>query len=126
MKYYLVSILLLLALMLACVTSACYVTASVRETETLLQKAQLAQTIGDHASVQTYVSLASDTWTRHQDYFSVVLQHHEVDDVVTEFAQLNAYAKSDDQDDFNSNCAGLLAKLEHLRKMEWPYLYNIL
>lgn len=126
MKYYLISIVLLLVLMAACVASAFYVTSSVRETETLLQKAQLAQTIGDHASVRAYVSQASDNWKQHQNYFSIVLQHHEVDDVVTEFAHLIAYAKTDDQDDFNSNCAGLLAKLEHLRKMEWPYIYNIL
>ena len=126
MKYILTSLLIFTLLLVFCLCSAGYVTASVKQTEGLLHQAMLQHQLGDHVQAAQTVQAAAANWDSHQLYFGTVLRHDEVDDVMAEFSKLEAYAYSKDQDDFRSNCAGLLATLQHIRDMEWPYLYNIL
>ena len=126
MKYTLISILLLAFLLCFCLWSAGYVSSAVSDTEGFLIEAMELERQGDQQACLTAIRRASANWDRYQTWFGTVLRHDAVDDVKAEFSRLEAYAVSQDTDDFRSNCAALLSTLEHIREMEWPYLYNIL
>ena len=48
------------------------------------------------------------------------LHHEEVDEILALFAQLEAFIKLEDLDDYLAACGGLTARLEHVRRMELP------
>lgn len=117
----------ILALILAlCLFTAHYTSDTVQRTSALLEEAVEARRAGDEAEALRLVRAASAHWKDHEAYFGTVLRHDEIDDVIGEFARLESYARSQDQDDFYSNCAALLSELEHIEQMEWPFFHNIL
>ena len=126
MRSFLISIILLTCIISFCVLSACFVSNRVTHTELLLEKALMLQNQKQSEQAARQVKTAAEYWNKSQVYFGTILQHDEVDSVGEEMARLEAYARSEDQDDFLSNCAGLLAKLHHIREMEWPFIFNIL
>lgn len=126
MRSLLTSLILLTSLVSFCVFSACFVSNRVAHTELLLEKAQQLQQQQQSTQAARQVRIAAEYWKDSQAYFGTVLQHDEVDSIGEEMARLESYATSKDQDDFFSNCAGLLEKLRHIREMEWPFVFNVL
>ncbi len=125
MKMIITSVLILALLAISCIGSAVYVTNSVTKTASILDKA-LSAADQDVSGVLPTVLAAAAQWDSCATVFGTVLQHDEVDNVVEEFARLEYFAKTDDQEEFLSTCAALLAKLNHIREMELPTLKNIL
>ena len=126
MKYFVTSLLLLALILGLCLWSAGSVTQSVYDTSHLLEQAVSLKRQGQNLAALDTVRAAADGWHGRDTFFGTVLRHDEIDGVIQSFAQLEAYAQTDDTDDFYSNCAALLAQLEHIREMEWPYFENVM
>lgn len=123
MRSVLTSVAILSLILLFCVSSATHVSGLAHEAETYLKQA-IDQ--DDPAQISQVVATASAFWKQHEDYFALVRCHSELDQISTDFARLEAYANSSDQDDFRSTCAALLANLKRFRDAEWPFYFNIL
>lgn len=126
MKHTVLSVSILILILAFCLLSASYTSNAVQKTSALLEEALEARREDDQAASIHLVQAASSHWKEHEAYFGTVLRHDEIDDVIGEFARLESYARSQDQDDFYSNCAALLSELEHIEQMEWPFFHNIL
>lgn len=126
MKHVCMSVSILTLILVFTIFSAHHTSNLVTRTSDLLDEAVEARRTGDLDTSLHLVQAASSHWKDHEEYFGAVLRHDEIDTVIGEFARLESYARSQDQDDFYSNCAALLSELEHIEQMEWPFFHNIL
>ncbi len=81
---------------------------------------------GQYNQALTVVEKAQAEWKSHVTLFGILLRHDEADQVVSAFDALAEYARMEIEEEFTSNCAELIAQIDHIMEMEWPYLYNIL
>lgn len=125
-KQTVAAILLLLVLLGLGFWAAGYVEQTVRKTEALLNQAVNYQQAGQDSQARILLTQAADHWRSKESALEILLRHDDVETVLMEFARLQSYAATIDEDDFLSNCYGLLAVLQHIREMEWPAVQNIL
>ena len=126
MKYITVSLLLLGVMICLTLYSSSQVIQAVQDTAGLLEAAMTAEITGEEEKALDLVRAARDEWKKHEVFFGTVLRHDEIDDVTQEFARLESYASTEDQDDFRSNCAALLSQLSHLVEMDKATFQNIM
>ena len=126
MKHICVSLGIFLLILAFCLFSANFTSDRVRETAAMLEAARDARRSGDEMAALRLVRTASAHWKKHEAYFGTVLRHAEIDDILGEFARLEAYARGGEQEDFYSSLEALLTQLEHIEQMEWPFAHNIL
>ena len=126
MKYIFVSLGLSLLMTALCLYSSFCITQAVQETTYLLEAAVEAEKAGNKEDAVRIVHEAAQSWKSHEIFFGTVLRHDEIDSVIEEFARLESYASTQDQDDFLSNCHALIARLEHIKEMERPTFQNIM
>ncbi len=126
MKFIFISTSCFLIMLLLCVYSASCVIKTVDETAQILEKAIETELAGNDTQTQEIIKEASKSWESHQLFFGTVLRHDEIDNVTEEFARLESYATTEDQDDFLSNCKALIARLMHVQEMEKLTLQNIM
>lgn len=126
MKYIYISLICFFIMLALCSYSSVQVIKTVDETTQILKTAIDADQSGHKEETISIVKKASEAWKSHELFFGTVLRHDEVDEVVEEFARLESYAATEDQDDFLSNCRALIARLEHIQTMEKPTLQNIM
>lgn len=126
MKQTIAACCILLLLLGLSYYAACTVDRLITDTQTLLHHAVTLQNDGDTVQARTVLHQASDYWQQNQSCLEILLRHDDVESVTVEFARLRSYAVTVDEDDFLSNCNGLLATLQHIRDMEWPWINNIL
>ena len=126
MKHVVSPILLLVFLLVFCLLSACFVSETVEQTTTHMNTAIDLWKCGDNELALKYLKDAANHWDKCQKFCGIVLKHDDLDHISSEFERIHSYANTSDPDDFLSNCAAMLAVLEHVRDMEWPYLENIL
>lgn len=126
MKYCIISLLLLALILGLCLWSAEAVTQSIADTSRMLEEAMIWKQKGADQMALDKILAAGDSWRTQDTFFGTVLRHDEIDGVIRDFAQLEAYAKTDNTDEFFSSCAALLAQLEHIQKMEWPSFENVM
>ncbi len=126
MKYIYISLTCFFIMLALCSYSSVQVIKAVDETTQILKTAVEADKSGNKEEALSIVKKASAAWKGHELFFGTVLRHDEVDEVVEEFARLESYASTEDQDDFRSNCRALIARLEHIQTMEKPTLQNIM
>ena len=126
MKYLVASIVSISLMVSLCVLSSWLVIKAVDETTSLLEEAVAAEKSERKDDSLRIIREASQSWNRHQVFFGTVLRHDEIDEVIEEFARLESYATTQDQDDFLSNCCALVTRLEHIKSMEKPTFENIM
>ena len=126
MKFIYISISCFLVVLLLCSYSANCVIQKVQETVDILESAVQADALEEKEHSLKIIKEAHASWESHQLFFGTVLRHDEIDNVIEEFARLESYASTEDQDDFISNCKALLARLKHIQEMERPILQNIM
>ena len=61
-----------------------------------------------------------------KQFLEFFLHHEEVDEILALFAQLEAFIKLEDLDDYLAACGELTARLEHVRRMELPTVENVM
>ena len=121
MKHLLLSGAILAAALLFGLWTASRVTEISLQTAELLQQAQAQADKLEQA--RAWASKAADHWERNNTFLCVVLRHDRVDNVMQTLKKL---AFCTEEDDFRTNCAGLLEELSHLAKSEQPLVWNIL
>lgn len=126
MKYIYTSIFCFLAVLILCTYSSIRIIDYVGETEQLLEEAVDAEKQGDKEESLHIIQKAGKSWKNRELFFGTVLRHDEIDGVMEEFARLESYASTEDQDDFLSNCKALIARLQHIQEMEKPSFQNIM
>lgn len=126
MKYIAICLSCFFALLILCTYSAIRVIDAVEKTTVVLETAVQAENHGGKEASLQIIRQASDIWKSHEPFFGTVLRHDEIDNVVEEFARLESYASTEDQDDFLSNCKALIARLKHIQEMEKPTFQNIM
>lgn len=123
MKHVTISLIILSVVLIFSVLSSAHISSVVDHTTACLEDAS-AKENRDRAEI--LVNDAATYWKNHQSGFGMLLRHDEVDEVICEMALLQAYASQEDWDDFEGNCACLLARLEHIKEMQRLTLHNIL
>ncbi len=126
MKYIVVSLILLVLMLGLCLVASRCVVRAIEETGTLLDAAWNAAAANESEVCLQKIQAASDTWESYETFFGTVLRHDEIDNIMGEFAKLEAYALTQDRSEFLSNCASLLSQLEHIREMEEFSIQNIM
>ena len=81
--------------------------------------------------LQTHTAAASlqqakQVWEGRETILGIFLHHEEVDEILALFAQLEAFIKLEDLDDYLAACGELTARLEHVRRMELPTVENVM
>ena len=69
---------------------------------------------------------AKQLWEGRETVLGIFLHHEEVDEILALFAQLEAFIKLEDLDDYLAACGELTARLEHVRRMELPTVENVM
>lgn len=69
---------------------------------------------------------AKQLWEDRETVLGIFLHHEEVDEILALFAQLEAFIKLEDLDDYLAACGELTARLEHVRRMELPTVENVM
>lgn len=96
------------------------------QTTTRLERALEAAQREDFDTAATALAHANAAWEGRQALLGIFLHHEEVDEIVALFAQLRAYARLQDKDDFLALCEELRARIEHVRGMELPTMENLM
>ena len=96
------------------------------QTNALLSRSAAAAEDERYDDALRALSAAKDAWEGRETLLGVFLHHEEVDEVVALFAQLEQFARLGDQDDYLAACHELIARIEHVRRMELPTVENIL
>lgn len=107
-------------------TSVFSVRAAGAQTAAQLTQALEAARQADVDGAEAALARANATWEDRGRLLGVFLHHEQVDEIVALFAQLRAYARVQDTDDFLALCEELRARIEHLRDLELPTAENIL
>ena len=74
----------------------------------------------EYAAAAASLEQAREIWEGRETWLGIFLHHEEVDEVVALFAQLEQFVKLGDQDDYLAACQELIARIEHVRRMELP------
>lgn len=125
-KFLVLGCFLLIFCLVACLGSVFALQHYADQTTAMLERAKDAAHVSDYETALVIVEEAGDYWQSHQGFFGMVLRHDEADGVFSDFEALAEYARYAIEEEFASNCAELIAQIEHIVEMEWPHLYNIL
>ena len=103
-----------------------YVRASGEQTVELLERS-IRQAEGEnYTAAAAALQQAKQVWEGRETILGIFLHHEEVDEILALFAQLKAFIKLEDLDDYLAACGELTARLEHVRRMELPTVENVM
>ena len=106
--------------------SVFYVRASGERTNELLTASVRQAEREEYEAAAASLEQARETWEGRETWLGIFLHHEEVDEVVALFAQLEQFVKLEDQDDYLAACQELIARIEHVRRMELPAVENVM
>ena len=118
MKHILIACLVFALCLAVGLFSLFYVRASGEQTVELLERS-IRQAEGENYT-------AAAVWEGRETILGIFLHHEEVDEILALFAQLEAFIKLEDLDDYLAACGELTARLEHVRRMELPTVENVM
>lgn len=106
--------------------SLVYVRASGVQTTALLEQSVRQAEKEAYADAAASLQQAKKTWEGRETILGIFLHHEEVDEVIALFAQLEQFVRLEDQDDYLAACHELIARIEHVRRMELPTVENVM
>ena len=80
----------------------------------------------DYESILALTEESQSLWESHRGYFCSIFSHAELEDIDQGYASLIAYAEQEELAELRDAHRRLLERMEHLRRMDLPYYYNIL
>ena len=119
-------IILLVLILAGCLFMLKTLDCCISETTQQLKAAQAFAGAGNLAAAMQAADGARRSWDRWEMFLGSVLRHDEADDLHFAFARLSGFAAGNNSDEFRAECAELIARVEHIRKMEQPKLHNFL
>ena len=126
MKHILIACLVFALCLAVGLFSLFYVRASGEETVTLLERSIRQAEEEQYTAAAESLRQAKQVWEGRETVLGIFLHHEEVDEILALFAQLEAFIKLEDLDDYLAACGELTARLEHVRRMELPTVENVM
>ena len=126
MKHILIACLVFALCLAVGLFSLFYVRASGEETVTLLERSIRQAEEEQYTAAAESLRQAKQLWEGRETVLGVFLHHEEVDEILALLAQLEAFIKLEDLDDYLAACGELTARLEHVRRMELPTVENVM
>jgi len=80
----------------------------------------------DYEAILALTEESQSLWESHRGYFCSIFSHTELEDIDQGYASLIAYAEQEELAELRDAHRRLLERMEHLRRMDRPYYYNIL
>jgi len=120
------AIILLLTLLTLCILVSCSITKRADAAAAMLHSAEQSAVDGDYAGAIRQCQQAAAYWKQQHLLLAAFLHHDEPDAVESGIAELIAYAKREDDDEFLALCEQVITQLTHLKEMNTPTLQNIL
>ena len=126
MKHILIACLVFALCLAVGLFSLFYVRASGEETVTLLERSIRQAEEEQYTAAAESLRQAKQLWEGRETVLGIFLHHEEDDEILALFAQLEAFIKLEDLDDYLAACGELTARLEHVRRMELPTVENVM
>ena len=126
MKHILIACLVFALCLAVGLFSLFYVRASGEETVTLLERSIRQAEEEQYTAAAESLRQAKQLWEGRETVLGIFLHHEEVDEILALLAQLEAFIKLEDLDDYLAACGELTARLEHIRRMELPTVENVM
>ena len=126
MKHILIACLVFALCLAVGLFSLFYVRASGEETVTLLERSIRQAEEEQYTAAAESLRQAKQLWEGRETVLGIFLHHEEGDEILALFAQLEAFIKLEDLDDYLAACGELTARLEHVRRMELPTVENVM
>ena len=126
MKHILIACLVFALCLAVGLFSLFYVRASGEETVTLLERSIRQAEEEQYTAAAESLRQAKQLWEGRETVLGIFLHHEEVDEILALLAQLEAFIKLEDLDDYLAACGELTARLEHVRRMELPTVENLM
>ena len=126
MKHILIACLVFALCLAVGLFSLFYVRASGEETVTLLERSIRQAEEEQYTAAAESLRQAKQLWEGRETVLGIFLHHEEVDEILALVAQLEAFIKLEDLDDYLAACGELTARLEHVRRMELPTVENVM
>ena len=126
MKHILIACLVFARCLAVGLFSLFYVRASGEETVTLLERSIRQAEEEQYTAAAESLRQAKQLWEGRETVLGIFLHHEEVDEILALLAQLEAFIKLEDLDDYLAACGELTARLEHVRRMELPTVENVM
>ena len=123
MKHILIACLVFSLCLAVGLFSLFYVRASGEETVTLLERSIRQAEEEQYTAAAESLRQAKQLWEGRETVLGIFLHH---DEILALFAQLEAFIKLEDLDDYLAACGELTARLEHVRRMELPTVENVM
>ena len=124
MKHILIACLVFALCLAVGLFSLFYVRASGEQTVELLERS--IRQAENYTAAAASLQQAKQVWEGRETILGIFLHHEEVDEILALFAQLEAFIKLEDLDDYLAACGELTARLEHVRRMELPTVENVM
>ena len=126
MKLHLICVVIFVFLLSICFFSTGIVDHIITQTERSLQEASELYQAGNFEAGSDKIMHIIDFWAIQSKKLNMLLYHEQINDVTVQLKNLNVYAAAENLEEIFAACAKLSALLDQIRKMEHPYLENIL
>jgi len=126
MKYLLLGIFLLALLVGSGLLVLWQTSRALDETEAPLRAMEAPLRESDYETMLALTEESQSLWESHRGYFCSIFSHTELEDIDQGYASLIAYAEQEELAELRDAHRRLLERMEHLRRMDRPYYYNIL
>ena len=80
----------------------------------------------DRAQAVALATQAKNNWENRYGLIATFIDHNELDEISTGFAEMDSWARLDDEDEFYCVCNRLADLIRHIYQAELPAYYNIL
>lgn len=126
MKYLVLGIALLSLLVGSGLLILLQTARALDETEAPLRAMETPLREADFEAMLALTEESRTVWEEYYGFFASIFSHADLEDVDQSFASLAAYAEQEELAEFRDAYRRLWDLLEHLRRMDIPYYYNIL
>ena len=126
MKYLVLGIALLSLLVGSGLLVLLQTARALDETEAPLRAMETPLREADFEAMLALTEESRTVWEEYYGFFASIFSHADLEDVDQSFASLAAYAEQEELAEFRDAYRRLWDLLEHLRRMDIPYYYNIL
>lgn len=99
--------------------------AEVNRLTQLFTEASQAAREEDEEQLQTYTEKLEKAWKKSHVVFSMLIQHHDLDDLETDIMNLSNFLKEKDFKEYLRTCEAGIIELDHIYNSEIPSVGNI-
>lgn len=96
------------------------------QTEDIASLLEQAMQEPDRTQAVALAVQAKNNWENRYGLIATFIDHNELDEISTGFAEMDSWARLDDEDEFYCVCNRLANQVRHIYQAELPTYYNIM